>query len=212
MFGTRKARGISLNTQVLYALVFLTRYLDLFWNFASLYNYMMKLIFIATSCGIVYVMKFVEPWSKSYIDDTKNADLVHPVYLIVPSFVLGIFINDYVAAGDWSFIDWFVEVLWAFSIFLESVAILPQRVVLSHHANNNANGSIEDITSHYVFTLGAYRALYIFKWVLRWYTEPHFTIPAMVVFCGILQTVLYVDFFYYYIKAKVEGTKMSLPI
>eukprot|EP01043_Picozoa_sp_COSAG02_P013241 COSAG02_NODE_526_length_20707_cov_11.431337_14_plen_184_part_00 len=34
--------GISLKTQILYVIVFCTRYMDLFWNFASLYNWCMK--------------------------------------------------------------------------------------------------------------------------------------------------------------------------
>lgn len=33
------AAGISLKTQFLYALVFVCRYLDLFWNFSSMYNW-----------------------------------------------------------------------------------------------------------------------------------------------------------------------------
>jgi len=40
--GSRSVAGISLKTQELYALVFITRYLDLFWNFYSLYNSIMK--------------------------------------------------------------------------------------------------------------------------------------------------------------------------
>lgn len=38
--------GISLKTQVLYAVVFITRYLDLLTNYVSLYNFIMKVIFI----------------------------------------------------------------------------------------------------------------------------------------------------------------------
>ena len=34
--------GISLKTQQLYLLVFVTRYMDLFWNFISPYNTVMK--------------------------------------------------------------------------------------------------------------------------------------------------------------------------
>lgn len=37
-----RCAGISLKTQFLYALVFLCRYVDLFWNFASMYNWTMK--------------------------------------------------------------------------------------------------------------------------------------------------------------------------
>ena len=38
------AAGISLRTQELYLLVFLTRYLDLFYSYISLYNSVMKVI------------------------------------------------------------------------------------------------------------------------------------------------------------------------
>ena len=53
------------------------------------------------------------------------------------------------------------EILWSFSIFLESVAILPQLFMLSR------TGEAETITTHYLFALGAYRALYIPNWVYR---------------------------------------------
>ncbi|KAL6181386.1 hypothetical protein ACLB2K_048041 [Fragaria x ananassa] len=38
--------GISLKTQDLYAVVFLARYLDLFTDFISVYNSVMKVVFI----------------------------------------------------------------------------------------------------------------------------------------------------------------------
>ena len=48
--------GISFKSQALYAVVFLTRYLDLFWSFISLYNTSMKIFFIATSIYTCYMM------------------------------------------------------------------------------------------------------------------------------------------------------------
>lgn len=50
--------GISFKTQALYVLVFLTRYIDLFYHWISLYNFVMKVFFIASSCYILYLMKF----------------------------------------------------------------------------------------------------------------------------------------------------------
>jgi hypothetical protein len=50
--------GISLKTQELYLLVFLTRYLDLFTNFYSLYNTLMKVVYLAASGWIVYMLRF----------------------------------------------------------------------------------------------------------------------------------------------------------
>lgn len=60
--------GLSLKTQLLYALVFTTRYLDLFYSFYSLYNTLMKLFFLLTSYHIVFLMRY--RFKPSY--DSKN--------------------------------------------------------------------------------------------------------------------------------------------
>lgn len=52
-----------------------------------------------------------------------------------------------------------LQVLWTFSIYLESVAILPQLFLVSK------TGEAESITSHYLFALGSYRGLYLLNWV-----------------------------------------------
>ena len=63
-----------------------------------------------------------------------------------------------------------MEVLWTFSIYLESVAILPQLFMVSK------TGEAESITSHYLFALGSYRALYIVNWIYRYYFESKYSI------------------------------------
>jgi ER lumen protein retaining receptor len=97
----------------------------------------------------------------------------------------------------------FVEVLWTFSIYLESVAILPQLFLVSK------TGEAESITSHYLFALGSYRGLYLFNWVYRYYAEDHYDLIAIV--AGLVQTVLYCDFFYLYITKVLKGKKLQLP-
>jgi hypothetical protein len=82
--------------------------------------------------------------------------------------------------------------LWAFSIWLESVAILPQLFMLQR------TGEAETITTHYLFALGAYRGLYIPNWIWRYFTEVHYHWDPIPVVAGIIQTVLYTDFFYIY--------------
>jgi ER lumen protein retaining receptor len=83
------------------------------------------------------------------------------------------------------------EILWTFSIWLESVAILPQLFMLQR------TGEAETITTHYIFALGMYRALYILNWTYKFFTHTGKTywIPSL---AGLLQTVLYSDFFYIY--------------
>lgn len=96
-----------------------------------------------------------------------------------------------------------VEVLWTFSIYLESVAILPQLFLVSK------TGEAESITSHYLFALGSYRGLYLLNWVYRYYAEDHYDLIAIV--AGLVQTILYCDFFYLYITKVLKGKKLQLP-
>lgn len=75
------------------------------------------------------------------------------------------------------------------------MAILPQLFMLQR------TGEAETITTHYIFALGAYRTLYLFNWVYRYYFEPNYTVDWIASIAGLLQTALYSDFFYiYYIK------------
>ncbi|KAG6827796.1 hypothetical protein H0H93_015292, partial [Arthromyces matolae] len=169
--------GISFKTQALYVAVFVARYPDLLWRYISLYNSIMKLFFIASSCYILYLMRYRFRPTHDPAIDTFRVE-----YLVGPCFVLGLIFN-------YGFT--FSEVFWSFSIFLESVAILPQLFMLQR------TGEAETITTHYLAALGCYRALYIPNWIYRYFTE-NGTVDPIAVTAGIVQTGLYLDFFYVY--------------
>eukprot|EP00833_Pecoramyces_ruminatium_P012965 jgi/Orpsp1_1/1186997/evm.model.d7180000054732.1 len=177
IYKTKSASGISFKSQVLYVVVFATRYLDIFTNFVSIYNTIMKIFFLSTSIYIVYLMKF-----KLQATWQPSLDTFRVEFLIVPSAVLALIINHRFTI---------MEVLWTFSIYLESVAILPQLFQLQR------TGEAESITSHYLFALGGYRALYIFNWIYRYFAEGFYDWIAII--AGIVQTLLYSDFLYLYI-------------
>ena len=82
--------GVSLKTQELYVLVFATRYLDLFYVFISLYNTLMKIIFLTSSVAIVYYMRYHKVVKQKY---DKDQDTFRHIFLIVPCFVLALFVN-----------------------------------------------------------------------------------------------------------------------
>ncbi|CAI5454309.1 unnamed protein product [Caenorhabditis angaria] len=182
---SRSCEGISGKSQILFATVFIARYLDLFTNFYSLYNTAMKVFFLASSIGTVYLM-----WHKFKATYDKNNDSLRIEFLVIPCLVLALIINH-------EFL--FMEVLWTFSIYLEAVAIMPQLFMLSR------TGNAETITAHYLFALGSYRALYIVNWIYRYYTENFFDPIAVV--AGIVQTVLYADFFYLYITRVLQSNR-----
>jgi len=189
---SKSVAGISLKTQELYVMVFVARYLDLFWNWLSYYNVVMKIIFIASSVAIVYVIRFGVPHKNTY---NAEDDAFPYMYLIVPAALLGVAINqDYSSP---------FEMCWAFSIYLEAVAILPQLFMLQKQ------GGSENLTSHYIFLLGMYRLFYLFNWVYRYATEDSYMQPIVWV-SGIVQTALYLDFFYTYVNAKRE--RIDAPI
>jgi ER lumen protein retaining receptor len=99
------------------------------------------------------------------------------------------------------------EIFWAFSIWLEAVAILPQLFMLQR------TGEAETITTHYLFALGMYRALYIPNWIWRWATEgASYKMDYIAVIAGLIQTVLYSDFFWIYYTKVMKGKKFKLPV
>ncbi|CAA2953872.1 ER lumen -retaining receptor A [Olea europaea subsp. europaea] len=192
IYATKSCSGISLKTQELYALVFLARYIDLFTDFISVYNTVMKLVFIGSSLAIVWCMRFHRVVRRSY---DLQLDTFRHYLLVGVSFLLALLIHEKFT---------FQEIFWAFSIYLEAVAILPQLVLLQR------SGNVDNLTGQYVFFLGAYRAFYILNWIYRYFTEPHFS-RWISCFSGLVQTALYADFFYYYFISWKTNAKMKLP-
>ncbi|KPP59638.1 ER lumen protein retaining receptor 3-like [Scleropages formosus] len=174
---SQSCAGISGKSQVLFALVFTTRYLDLFTSFISIYNTFMKVVFLVLAYSTVYLIYL--RFRSTY--DSKS-DSFRVEFLLVPVAGLS-FLKNYAFTP--------LEVLWTFSIYLESVAILPQLFMITK------TGEAESITMHYLFFLGLYRALYLANWVWRYHMEEFFDQIAVV--AGVVQTVFYCDFFYLYI-------------
>ncbi|XP_073246158.1 ER lumen protein-retaining receptor 2-like isoform X2 [Porites lutea] len=204
---TRSCAGLSGKSQILFALVFSTRYLDLVLTFISVYNTVMKIIYLVCAYATVYLMliKF-----KATYD--SNHDTFRIEFLLIPVAGLACLVNHEFSVLEYQSGQKFlhytpyqvaVEILWTFSIYLESVAILPQLFMISK------TGEAETITSHYLFALGAYRALYIVNWIYRYYYEGFYDFIAIV--AGCVQTALYCDFFYLYITKVLKGKSLKLP-
>ncbi|SPO03503.1 probable HDEL receptor ERD2 [Cephalotrichum gorgonifer] len=187
----KSCSGISFKSQVLYMVVYITRYLDLFWT-KSPYNLIFKILFIGTQGYIIYLMM-----NEYKPTNDPNTDTFRVQYLLAGAAVLAILL-------PYSYS--FTEVLWAFSIWLESVAILPQLFMLQR------TGEAETITTHYLFALGVYRALYIPNWIWRYVTEPEKSVDWIAVVAGLVQTVLYSDFFWIYYNKVLKGRKFKLPV
>lgn len=80
--------GLSGKSQIMFAMVFTARYLDLFTTFISAYNSVMKVIFLVSSYATVYLMyvKF-----KASNDSTHDAFRVE--FLVTPMAGLAVLVN-----------------------------------------------------------------------------------------------------------------------
>lgn len=189
MIRQRSCAGISFKTQFLYLIIFICRYYDGIFD-PPLYNIIFRIFYISTSATFVFLMQ--TRLNRTY---NKKHDSFNMYLLIIISFVLGFFTSKYREVS---------EILWTFSLWLESVAILPQLFLLRRTQR------IDLLSTDYIFFLGLYRLFYILNWIRKAFVK-HRTYPVVWT-TGFIQTALYIDFLYYYLKAKVHGNEFELPI
>lgn len=156
---TRSAAGISGKSQILFTFVFISRYLDLFEYFLSYYNEIMKFIFIVATVATVYsiFIKF-----RSTYDRTNDAFRFEILVLLAALFAM--FINYDVTL---------LEISWAFSIYLESIAIVPQLYLIYK------TRKWETIIKYYLLALGSYRIFYMMNWIWRYNLEGRYDIISI---------------------------------
>ena len=185
--------GVSLITQVLYAGVFITRYLDLFWTppASSVWNFILKIFYILSSLYIIFLMMKVYARTREREKAWRLG-----AYCLAGSVLLAPIANAIAPGEIYGFVEtswifWFVRMLWTFSIILESVCVIPQLLLLRQTTVPTV------IDSFYLLTLGSYRAFYILNWIVRLASPEHHFEWRAVLF-GIIQTAFYVDFAWVY--------------
>lgn len=171
--------GVSLITQILYAVVFCTRYIDIFSETVR-WNFFFKVFYISSSLYIIAIMQWVFPRTREREISWKIGAAILAGSLLLSPFVMLIF------EKWWSFSQW----LWDFSEILEAVCVLPQLVLLRQTSVPTV------INSFYLITLGLYRLLYVLNWIWRGLDPTSRSPNAVSVIFGVIQTALFVDFFW----------------
>ena len=180
--------GVSLITQMLYALVFVTRYLNIFWvspigSTLNVWNFVLKNFYIISSFYIIFLMMRIYARTREREKAWRLG-----AYCLGGSVILAPVVTA-IADGKKT---GFVEILWTFSILLESVCVVPQLLLLRQTTVPTV------IDSFYLLTLGSYRAFYILNWIVRFATPPTHHFEWRAVLFGIIQTAFYVDFAWVY--------------
>ncbi|EGR28899.1 hypothetical protein IMG5_166930 [Ichthyophthirius multifiliis] len=190
---TKNVLGISYKSQEIYLAVFILRYWDLFLYFVSYYNVIMKILYISLTAYLIYLIRVKKPYCLSF--DHVNDDFPHLKFIYPGAALLTLFIHT-----EFSLF----ELSWSYSIWLESLAIIPQLYMIQR------SKECENITGHYMAALGFYRFFYIINWIYRYMTAGSFSWVSCL--GGILQTALYSDFLYIYIKSNKSQKTFSLPV
>ncbi|KAH9385204.1 ER lumen protein retaining receptor [Nematocida major] len=198
---TRSCSGISLKAQILYLTVYIWRYTDLVYFFLYtkkmltqyrfIYNGIMKVVFISLQSNVIY--KMMRDYFYSYDSEYDDTPIS---YMIIFSLVSGGFLFKIPEASSNRFIRGVIEWMWASSVVLESVSILPQLTLL------NKAGEGETLTIHYVLFLGLYRLIYMLIWVFKWATT-RVLASHLLLWGAVLQTLIYTELFMVYIKSFV---------
>jgi ER lumen protein retaining receptor len=181
---SRNAQAISLRSLEILLLVCLCRYVDIFTSFYSLYNSVLKVVYIAISLTAVLKIRFYEPLRSTY--DESMDSFPHWKVIVIPSFAFAA-VFSVLDRGLRAHLD-VMEFLWRVSIILEAFQLVPQLYLLRNYED------IECLTGSYIFGKSIYRMFYILNWIYRAQIGPHNLIHPMlnvlVYVCGVIQSLI----------------------
>jgi len=167
---------ISRSTQILYCMIFVTRYLDLFDHSQTAYLVFFKLTYIGTSFIVLYLFFKLDATYERRNDTCNLAVILIPC--VTAAFLLT---NEYSI----------LEVPWTFSEFAEGFAMVPQYIFCYRE-----KGQRDWAPGLYVICLGGYRVFYALNWIYKKIQMPHYSDMQSWI-GGIIEILFFVDFLNY---------------
>lgn len=165
--------GLSLRTALLYAILFTSRYLDLWTHNQALYLVFFKVTYIVTSYLALY---WFYRWRETF---EREKDTVNVGLIIMLCFLAAVFTsND----------DAMVQVFWVYSQYLEAFALVPQYVFCYRDPHNRDVGIVL-----FVICIGVYRVFYAANWIYKKINIAHYSdIHSWI--GGIVEILFFVDY------------------
>lgn len=200
--------GLSANTLMCYSILlfgrlsstlFYSGYLPTDSSGSWLYQ-LSEVVSLLICCLLVYMIYFRFRETSDIMLDNKCPFY----YLVIPTYLLAIFIHSNLNY------NWFTDINWTFSMFLEACAIFPQILLFSIK-----KGQIESFTSHYVALCGLSR---VFSLIFWWdtYEELESSNSFLSYYTGyfilgsqILQLIIMADYYYLYFMSILKGKALN---
>lgn len=172
----KSVAGISRSTQILYFLVFVTRYLDLFDHSQTTYLVVFKCTYIF-SAGVILACFFALDQTYQRVNDTCNLSVI-----IFPCITASLLLTN-----EYSIL----EILWTFSEFAEGFAMVPQYIFCYREKGARDWGA-----GLYVISLGSYRCFYALNWIYKKFQMPHYSDMQSWI-GGVIEILFFIDFLNY---------------
>lgn len=217
IFTSKRATGISAKSLQLYVIVF-------FFRLSSIVRHEGYLPYDKSGDWLYHLIEFgslsfsgsalyttLVLYKESYQPESDRfGELNVPpgfgaVYLGGPIYLIACLIHPSLNS------DWFSDVAWTYSMYLESAALIPQLYMFQ----KQKNGVVELLTAHFVAALGFGRILEFSFWIYSYHelsTSSGSSLPGyLALLAQFIQLVLMIDFFWYYFKAVKNATPLVLP-
>jgi len=220
MWSSMNARGVSLKTLECYAIVFCLRLLAIlrhqgylpFDKTGDWFYHTVEFISLAAIAAAIFGI--IAPLKHSYdvkydlFGNLHIPDSLGIVYVLLPCIVLAVIFHPSLNH------EWLSDTCWAASMYLESLAMLPQLYMFQRQAFTEG-GTVEALMGHTVFALGFSRVFELIFWCAS-YNEltDHLGSRAsgwLVLVAQVAHIVIMGDFFFYYGKSLSQGVPMELP-
>lgn len=172
----KSVAGISRSTQILYFLVFTSRYLDLFDHSQTTYLVVFKVTYILTAC-IILGSFYVLHQTYQRVNDTCNLSVI-----LFPCITAALLLTN-----EYSML----EIMWTFSEFIEGFAMVPQYIFCYREKGARDWGA-----GLYVISLGSYRVFYALNWIYKKFQMPHYS-DVQSWIGGVIEIIFFIDFLNY---------------
>ena len=199
--------GISINYLICFIIMILSRLItNIFSSYDiqidivnSIFLYLSQFISLLICFYLIYLIYLVYPETSDKMLDNK----IPFYYLLIPSLILAILFKPYI------FRNWFFDLMFIYSIILESVAIYPQIILFSIK-----KGEIETYTSNFIAFQGLSTIFVLIFWCKNYYSlNDNYSLllggfAGYIVFgCQILQLIIMGYYFYLYFKSMKKKRK-----
>ena len=201
--------GLSANTLICYSILLFARltstlfypgYLPNDSSGSWLYQ-LSDIISMLICCLLIYLLYFKYRETSDLILDNK----IPFYFLVIPSYLLAMFVKSNLNN------NFFCDTNWAFSMYLETVAIFPQILLFTIK-----KGQIEKFTSHFVALCGLNRLFSLIFWWDTYdelnHSESFFGayIGYFIIGAQILQLLIMADYYYLYFKSILKGNEINM--